>query len=183
MSDTDSGKVKKRKGRPPKPIDWEQVDTLCALQCTGREICAVLKIDEDTLTQRCLKEHGVLFSDYRKYPTALGHANLRRKLYDTAVNKNNVTMQIFLAKNWLGMKDRIETDVNVSGEIQHFGYTAEERDAIVSQPQALELAMQLGELLLEGGTNDSQEGDTQSGLDRGPLPPAPERGDDGRGAP
>ena len=35
--------------RPLIPIDWEQVDKMCAIQCTGEEIANVLSVDYDTL--------------------------------------------------------------------------------------------------------------------------------------
>lgn len=39
-------------GRPPKPIDWETVKKLAALQCTRGEIAAFLGISVDTLQRR-----------------------------------------------------------------------------------------------------------------------------------
>jgi hypothetical protein len=43
------------------PIDWGQVDKMCAIQCTGEEIAGVLDIDYDTLSSACKRENGLLW--------------------------------------------------------------------------------------------------------------------------
>jgi hypothetical protein len=39
-----------------------------------------------------------------------GKASLRKKMWDKAVKKDNTHMQIWLSKNYLGMKDRTQTE-------------------------------------------------------------------------
>ena len=34
-------------GRPHFHIDWDKVDSMCAIQCTGEEIAGVLGCDSD----------------------------------------------------------------------------------------------------------------------------------------
>ena len=36
-----------------------------------------------------------------------GKASLRKKMFEKAINKDNTHMQIWLSKNYLGMKDRM----------------------------------------------------------------------------
>ena len=39
-----------------------------------------------------------------------GKASLRKKMWDKAVKKDNTHMQIWLSKNYLGMRDRTQTE-------------------------------------------------------------------------
>ena len=90
------------------PIDWGQVDKMCAIQCTGEEIAGVLDIDYDTLASACKREHGLLFSEYIGQKKSGGRMSLRRIQYSTAM-EGNATMQIWLGKNWLGQTDKLDT--------------------------------------------------------------------------
>ena len=51
-------------GRPLIEIDWDQVDQLCKIQCTGEEIASVLDISYDTLERSCKRDKGENFADY-----------------------------------------------------------------------------------------------------------------------
>lgn len=97
-------------GRPLKEIDWDTVDRLCSIQCTGEEIASILNVDYDTLNAACKRVHGVGFSDYFKRASASGKMSLRRKQYEVAL-AGNPTMLIWLGKNQLGQSDRTEVDV------------------------------------------------------------------------
>ena len=50
--------------RPKKEIDFETVEKLCQIQCTGEEIAAVLGVDYDTLATRVKEEYNMKFSEY-----------------------------------------------------------------------------------------------------------------------
>jgi len=95
--------------RPLKNIDWDQVDKMCAIHCTGEEQAAVLGVDYDTLNTACKREQGVGFSDYFKQKASNGKMSLRRKQY-TAAMDGNTTMLVWLGKNWLGQTDQIEPE-------------------------------------------------------------------------
>jgi|TARA_R110000787_G_scaffold108943_1_gene217374 hypothetical protein len=89
-------------------IDWEKVDNMCAIQCTGEEIAGVLDIDYDTLSSACKREKNLLFSDYIGQKKSGGKMSLRRKQYSTAM-AGNATMLVWLGKNWLGQTDKLDT--------------------------------------------------------------------------
>ncbi len=89
-------------------IDWEKVDNMCAIQCTGEEIAGVLDIDYDTLQRACKREKNLLFADYIGQKKSGGKMSLRRKQYSTAM-AGNPTMLVWLGKNWLGQTDKIDT--------------------------------------------------------------------------
>ena len=89
-------------------IDWDQVDSMCKIQCTGEEIASVLDIDYDTLSNACKREKDVKFSDYIGQKKLGGKASLRRNQWKLAQD-GNATMLIWLGKNVLDQKDKIET--------------------------------------------------------------------------
>lgn len=96
-------------GRPEKPIDWEQFEQLCAMQCTTSEIASVLKVCEDTLYERVLLKYGEHFSVIYKRYSENGKASLRRNQY--LLSKKNAAMAIWLGKHWLGQVDNFKEEV------------------------------------------------------------------------
>jgi len=99
---------KKPAHRPLIPIDWDQVDEMCSIQCTGEEIAGVLGVDYDTLSRACKREKLCSFADYIGQKRSGGKSSLRRKQYTTAM-EGNPTMLVWLGKNWLGQTDKLET--------------------------------------------------------------------------
>lgn len=82
-------------GRDKKVIDPEDVRKLGALGCTDRDIADFLGIKEDTLRYN--------FADILLKSRAEVRITLRRAMLDNACKYNNAAVQIFLAKNLLGM--------------------------------------------------------------------------------
>lgn len=101
--------MKNKVGRPKIEIDFETVKRLCELHCTEAEICDFLMIDEETLTSR-LKDLGYKnFSEYFKKHQGKSKISLRRLQWKAAM-KGSVPMLIWLGKQYLGQKDKIESD-------------------------------------------------------------------------
>jgi len=97
-----------KRGKPPlKIIDWEKVDSMCKIQCTGEEIASVLDIDYDTLATACKREKKVPFSDYIGQKKLGGKASLRRNQWKLAQD-GNATMLVWLGKNYLDQTDKRE---------------------------------------------------------------------------
>jgi len=96
-------------------IDWEIVDELCKIQCTGEEIADVLGCSYDTLERRCKEVHKTACADYIKKKAAGGKSSLRRMQYKAAEG-GNATMLIWLGKQYLGQSDKVESksDVNLT---------------------------------------------------------------------
>lgn len=100
----------KKNGRPKAEIDKEQFEKLCGLQCSRDEICNWFGITDKTLN-RWVKEtykaqtFSVIFAQKR----VAGKIALRRSLLQ--MSSKNAAVAIFLAKNWLGMRD-----VPISGD-------------------------------------------------------------------
>jgi hypothetical protein len=97
-------------GRPIIEIDIKLVQKLCEIQCTGEEIASVLGISYSTLYRK-VKDLGYGgFDDLYKKNSQIGKASLRRLQWGAAV-KGNVSMQIWLGKQYLSQKDRVENDI------------------------------------------------------------------------
>lgn len=92
-------------GRPKIPIDWEEFDKLCSLQCTLNEIAGWFKCSPDTIERRVQEEYDRTFADYHNEKRQLGIISLRRRQYQIAM-EGNVTMLIFLGKNLLNQSDK-----------------------------------------------------------------------------
>jgi hypothetical protein len=102
--------------RPIKELtekDWQQLEKLCALHCTGEECAGVLGMDYDTLNKRIKETHGVGFSDYFTQKSSHGKASLRRRQFEMA--QKNAAMAIWLGKQWLGQSEKIETKSEITG--------------------------------------------------------------------
>jgi len=95
----------KKTGRPLLKIDLVQLEKLAIMHCTNREIASFFDCSVDTITDR--------FSDLIEKGKDKGKARLRRAMWQAATEKNHAIMMIFLAKNLLGMSDKIETKSEV----------------------------------------------------------------------
>ena len=98
-------------GRPSKLplINKEHFEGMCKIQCTKDEMCGIFNVHEETLTKWCHQEYSMGFSDIYKKLSSTGKMSLRRQQFKSAEN-GNVTMQIWLGKQWLGQTDKVESD-------------------------------------------------------------------------
>lgn len=94
-------------GRPLIEIDPRQVEQLAGMHCTNEEIASVIGCSKDTIERR--------FAAVMQKGRANGKISLRRMIWQKCVD-GNVTMMIFLSKQLLGYKDRIENDTNIVAE-------------------------------------------------------------------
>lgn len=94
-------------------IDWDVVGKMLEAQCSGVGIAAAIGIHENTLYDRCRSDNGVEFMAYSQEKKAKGKELLRAKQFSIAM-EGNVTMQIWLGKQYLEQKDRHEQDIRVS---------------------------------------------------------------------
>lgn len=87
-------------------IDKKVFENLCGLQCTLLEICDFFDVEDDTLNSWCKKTYGTTFSEVFKLKRGKGQISLRRMQWKLA--EKNAAMAIFLGKQYLGQKDKIE---------------------------------------------------------------------------
>ena len=103
-------------GRPKKnltPKDWDSVTYMCMIHCTGEEIAGVLGMDYDTLNRNCKEQKKMNISEYIKEHQMGGKMSLRRAQWKSAEN-GNVSMQIWLGKQWLGQKEQSDIELSVN---------------------------------------------------------------------
>jgi len=104
--------MKAKMGRPKKEIDLRQIEQFCLIQCTLGEIAMFFDVSEDTIERRIKESYHITFAEFFKKKRVGGLMSLRRNLFK--LSENSPQMAIFLAKNWLHMKDAQE--VMVSGD-------------------------------------------------------------------
>ena len=92
-------------GRPRIQIDWEELDKLCGIQATEVEIAQWFGCTVDTIENACKRDKGVNFSEYFEQKRVPGKISLRRKQFQIAMD-GNVTMLIWLGKQYLGQADK-----------------------------------------------------------------------------
>lgn len=95
--------------RPRIDINREQFEKLCAIQCTLEEIASWFKCSEDTIERWCKRELKMNFADAFKTYSADGKISLRRTQFKMA--EHNVSMAIWLGKQYLGQKEQQEIAV------------------------------------------------------------------------
>ena len=104
MDNNKANVTEKRKGagRPKLIIDQEILKNLASIGCPTYEIASVMNVSARTLK----RNYADIIEQYREK----GKASLRKKMWDKAVKKDNTNMQIWLSKNYLGMKDRTQNE-------------------------------------------------------------------------
>ena len=126
-------KAKNKGGRPTISVNWEEVNRLCAIQCTAEEIASVLAISVDTLSRRCVTDHKISFAEYIKKNSGEGKTSLRRAQFRLALN-GNATMLVWLGKQYLGQTDKQEvtSSIDVRNNQKATDLTDDELAAIAS---------------------------------------------------
>lgn len=94
-------------GRPETELNMKTLIQCAKIQCTKEEAAAVCEVSADTIDRR-LADMGTNWTDFYAEHAAGGKASLRRALFKSAIEDGNVTSQIWLSKQHLGMKDRTE---------------------------------------------------------------------------
>jgi len=87
-------------GRPKKELDEDIIARLSQIGCTQEEIGSCVGISARTLQRR--------YADLVKENKNKGKASLRKKMWEKAL-KGNDKLLIWLSKNELNMRDKIET--------------------------------------------------------------------------
>ena len=98
--------------RPKTVIDWSKVDKYLQAQCDGVGIAGLLGISPDTLYRACQEVHKMGFAEYSAQKKAEGVELLKAKQYQLAM-EGNVTMGIWLGKQYAGQRDKQDVDQTV----------------------------------------------------------------------
>lgn len=104
-----SKEEKRGRGRPRIEVDVDLLAKLCQLQCTAEECAHVLGLSVDTIDRRLKEEGWDGFEAFAGENNSMGKVSLRRSQFQLA-SAGNATMLIWLGKQWLGQKDKIEDE-------------------------------------------------------------------------
>ena len=91
---------------PTKPFDPIQFERLLNYQCTKKEIASFMYMSLDCLLKKVKDYYGddATFKSVQAEKGGVNKVKLRIKQYRTAM-RGNVSMQIWLGKQWLGQSD------------------------------------------------------------------------------
>jgi AraC-like DNA-binding protein len=87
--------------RPKKEINWEIVEKRMEAGCSGIEIAATLRIEENTFYWRFKEQYGKSFQDYKGNLHSAGDSNIKFTQYMKALS-GNVPMLTLLGRERLG---------------------------------------------------------------------------------
>jgi len=93
--------------RPKIIVDWGKVDKYLQAQCDGVSVASILGISPETLYLRCEEDNKSSFTVYSAKKKAEGVQLLKAKQFQTAMS-GNVTMQIWLGKQYAGQREKAE---------------------------------------------------------------------------
>lgn len=96
----------KKMGRPKIPINQQEFEKLCYMQCTETEIASFFDCSVDTIENWCKATYGTTFSEIYKRKSEYGKISLRRTQFKIA--EKSAAMAIFLGKQYLGQKDEMQ---------------------------------------------------------------------------
>lgn len=102
-------------GRPTIEISQDEFEKLCVMQCTKQDIANWFCCSEDTIERWCKRTYGDTFAVVFAQKREKGKVSLRRMQWQSA-ERGNVTMQIFLGKQYLGQKDQQGIEIAESKE-------------------------------------------------------------------
>lgn len=118
MAKTTKPPEKRSVGRPRFEFDLKQVQALATIQCTDDELGAVLGCSTDTIGRR--KQEDPDFAEALKRGKEQGKVSLRRLQWKAAQN-GNITMLIWLGKQFLGQRDRMEQESSLKVALEDAG--------------------------------------------------------------
>lgn len=95
-------------GRPLIELPQDQFESLCKLIPTLPEAAGFFKVSEDTIERWCVRTYGVNFAEVLKRFSAETRVSLRRKQLSKALEDGDRTLLIWLGKQLLGQKEKIE---------------------------------------------------------------------------
>ena len=102
--------------RPLNTINWELLDQLLGIFCTGEECASVLNVDYETICRAIKREKKMGFEEYSAIKKGSGRASLRRRQFRMA--ETNPALAIWLGKQYLGQTDNmnqyIKTDQTIT---------------------------------------------------------------------
>ena len=103
--------VRAKRGRPAREIDQRLFENACRLMCTEKELKFLLGVGSDHLYKWVRETYNnQTLGEVMDHFSAEGKMSVRRNLF--RLSERNAQACIFLAKNWLGMRESFEIENN-----------------------------------------------------------------------
>lgn len=96
---------------PSLNLDLSLIEKLAAIHCNNKEIASTVGCDPSLLSKR---NYSIIIQKGKER----GKASLRKKMWETA-HGGNVSMMIWLSKQYLGMSEKIEEKKDGTLIIEH----------------------------------------------------------------
>ena len=116
-------------GRPRKEIDWHTLDSLATLDaalnyCAERQIIKweeevsqeTIKAAREVIERRIKERFGLTFTEYKDQKKEPVRIKLKQKQIEIAMG-GNVTMLIWLGKQYLGQSEKTEVKTDQKGTL------------------------------------------------------------------
>lgn len=100
-------------GRPRKNVDFVKLATICQYPLTNEDIATLMDLSVDTIDRECKRVYGLGFADYKTQKQASTRKTILAKQLEVA-KAGNVTMLIWLGKQYLGQTEKQEIKAAVS---------------------------------------------------------------------
>lgn len=112
-------KTGKKMGRPKIIIDYKKLGMLLEAGANGTSIADMMGVNEKSLYRRVKIDTKMTFEEYKRQKREKGLDSLRVKQYEVAI-KGNVSMLIWLGKQYLGQKETIDPKQKDYGQIMNW---------------------------------------------------------------
>jgi Asp-tRNA(Asn)/Glu-tRNA(Gln) amidotransferase A subunit family amidase len=99
--------------RPKKPFDWSKLDAILQYGACLADCADIMDVSEDTVERQIKKEHNLRFAEYRLKKMSKMRVGILKKQVEVAMS-GNVTMLIWVGKQYLGQVDKIEQETNAT---------------------------------------------------------------------
>lgn len=96
--------------------DFEQFESMCAIQCTATEIANITGVSIDTINRLVREKYDLSFTECFNKFSAKGKRSLRRNQF--YMSEKSPAMAIFLGKQYLGQRDYIEQNITAASIIE-----------------------------------------------------------------
>lgn len=97
-----------KRGPNSKNLDLVLIEKLATIHCTNTEIAAMVNCDQSLLSKG---KYSLIIAKGKEK----GKLSLRRKMFETAMN-GNISMMIWLSKQYLAMTEKVEQKASISTE-------------------------------------------------------------------
>lgn len=99
-----------KKGQLIRELDFEQFEKLLGYMPTASEVAGFFRMSEDTLNRRLKSHYGKTYTELLTQFTGKSKIRLRGIVWRHA--RKSPAVAIFLAKNYLGMSDNPNPEMN-----------------------------------------------------------------------